>query len=98
MSDPAPAAIQDVGVDHGRLDIMVPEQLLDRPDVIAREQQIRSRKFSLFDRGTVGTMRIVVVGKRQRWRRSCRRSQGIRRRFPLSVTPCGERYGVGVVG
>ena len=33
-SHPAPAAVQDVGVDHGRRDVLVTQQLLYRSDVI----------------------------------------------------------------
>jgi hypothetical protein len=42
----APAAIQDVGVDHGRLDVTVAQQLLDRADVIACTQQIGSKSVA----------------------------------------------------
>ena len=34
-SDSSPATVQDVGVDHGCRDIGVPEQFLNRPDVVA---------------------------------------------------------------
>ncbi len=33
--------IQNVRVDHRRTDVPVPEQLLDRPDVVPRLQQVR---------------------------------------------------------
>jgi hypothetical protein len=38
--DPAGAAIEDVGIDLGRGDIPVSEQLLDGPDVIAHFEQV----------------------------------------------------------
>src|SRR5690349_941894 len=33
-------AVQDVGVDHGGLDILVPEQLLDGSDIVAAFQEM----------------------------------------------------------
>ena len=33
--------LYDVGVDHGRLDVRVPQVLLDLPDIHAVEQQVR---------------------------------------------------------
>ena len=36
-----PAAIQDMRVNHGGLHIFVPEEFLDRPDIIALLQQMR---------------------------------------------------------
>jgi len=39
-SDPPPAAVQNVGVNHGRTDIGVSEQLLNRADIVAIFQQM----------------------------------------------------------
>ena len=38
--DPAAPTVQDVGVDHGGLDAPVPQELLDRPDVVAVQQEV----------------------------------------------------------
>ena len=38
---PATAHVEDVGVDHGCLDIFVTEQLLDGADVVTRHEQVR---------------------------------------------------------
>ena len=43
-ADPSTTAAQDVGVDHGGADVAVPEELLDRPDVIAVLEQMRSER------------------------------------------------------
>jgi hypothetical protein len=32
--DASPALVQDMGVDHRRTDIAMPEQFLNRPDVV----------------------------------------------------------------
>lgn len=29
------ASVQDMGIDHGRTDVLMPKELLDRPDVVA---------------------------------------------------------------
>jgi hypothetical protein len=39
--DTAATPIQDMRVDHGRADIPVPQQLLDRPDVIPVFEEVR---------------------------------------------------------
>ena len=36
-----PAALQHVRIDHGRREIAVPEQFLNRPDVVTAHQQVR---------------------------------------------------------
>ncbi len=38
--DGEPAAVEDMGVDHGGLDVLVPEELLDRAYIIAVLQQV----------------------------------------------------------
>ena len=38
--DTVPAAAQDVGVDHRRADVAMPEQFLDRADVIAALEKL----------------------------------------------------------
>jgi hypothetical protein len=42
-----PSSIQDMGVDHGGLDIVVAEQLLDSADVVAVLDQMRRKGMSL---------------------------------------------------
>ena len=37
---PASGPVQNVGIDHRRFQILVPEQLLDRPDIISLVQQV----------------------------------------------------------
>jgi hypothetical protein len=44
--DSAPTAIQDVGVDHGRLHVRVAEEFLHRPDVIAGLEQMSRERMS----------------------------------------------------
>ena len=41
--DATPTAIQDMGVNHGRADIPVPEKLLDCPNIIAILKQVRGK-------------------------------------------------------
>jgi hypothetical protein len=38
--DPSTAAVEDVCVDHGRREVAVAQQLLDRPDVVAALEQV----------------------------------------------------------
>ena len=47
--DSPTTAVQNVGVNHGRTDILVPEQLLDRPNIIAVLKQVRGNAFKPFD-------------------------------------------------
>jgi hypothetical protein len=35
------ALVEDMGVDHRRADVPMPEQFLNRPDVVAVFQQVR---------------------------------------------------------
>lgn len=39
--DATPSAIEDVGIDHGRLETGMTEQLLQRPDIVARLEERR---------------------------------------------------------
>ena len=39
-------AVEYVGVDHGRRDILVPQELLDRADVAARFEHVRCEGVS----------------------------------------------------
>ena len=39
--DAPPALVQDVGIDHGRTHVAMPEQLLDRSDVVPGLEQMR---------------------------------------------------------
>ena len=45
---PAPS-VQDMGIDHSGRYIGMPEQLLNRPDVVAVLKQLRSNAFKPFD-------------------------------------------------
>ena len=38
---------QDVGVDHGRLDVLVAEELLNSADVVAGDQQVGGKATAL---------------------------------------------------
>jgi len=38
--------VEHVGIDHGGLHALVPEQLLYRPDVVAIHQQVRGERVS----------------------------------------------------
>ena len=42
----ASAAVQHVRVDHRRADVGVPEQFLNRPDVITRFEQVRGERVA----------------------------------------------------
>lgn len=47
-ADPSPAAVEDVGLDHGRLHAPVTEQFLDGANVIAvLKQSCRSEQLGL---------------------------------------------------
>jgi len=43
---PAPAAIEDVGVDHGRTYVPMAQQFLNRANVIACFQQMRRKRMT----------------------------------------------------
>ena len=45
-SDRARAPVQDVSVDHGRADVVVAQELLDRPDVVAIFQQMGGERVA----------------------------------------------------
>jgi hypothetical protein len=45
-SDRAWAAVQDVSVDHGGADVVVAQELLDRPDVVTIFQQVGSERVA----------------------------------------------------
>ena len=38
--EPQTAPVEHVGVDHGRLDVFLTEQLLNRPDIISVLQEV----------------------------------------------------------
>lgn len=40
------ASVQDMGIDHGRADILVPKEFLDGSDVIACFKQMRGKGMS----------------------------------------------------
>jgi hypothetical protein len=40
------ASVQDMGIDHGRADILVPKEFLDGADVIACFKQMRGKRMS----------------------------------------------------
>ena len=40
------ASVQDMGIDHGRADILVPKEFLDGADVIACFKQMRGKGMS----------------------------------------------------
>ena len=40
------ASVQDMGIDHGRADILVPKEFLDGTDVIACFKQMRGKGMS----------------------------------------------------
>ena len=42
--DAAAASVEDVAVDHGRADIFVPKELLNRPDVVAVFEETRRER------------------------------------------------------
>ena len=42
-ADSQSAAIEDVGIDHRRLDVFVAEEFLNRPDVVVGLQQVRGK-------------------------------------------------------
>lgn len=42
--DPASAPVEDVGVDHRRLHVLVSQQFLDRPDVVAVLEEVVGRR------------------------------------------------------
>jgi len=44
--DAAASAVEDMGVDHRRRDILVPQQLLHGPDVVAGLQQVGCKGMS----------------------------------------------------
>ena len=44
--DPAPAAIEDVGVDHGRTPVRLAQQFLNRANVIACFQPMRRKRMT----------------------------------------------------
>ena len=44
--DPFPSPVQDVGIDHRRLHVLMPEQFLNRADIIAIFQQVRGERVS----------------------------------------------------
>jgi len=48
-SDSPPATVQNMGVDHGCSNIGVPEQFLNRADVVAIFKQVRGNAFKPFD-------------------------------------------------
>lgn len=41
--DRQPAAIKDVSVDHGGLDVFVPEELLDGANIVSALQEVRGK-------------------------------------------------------
>jgi len=43
---PVTSFVQDMGVDHGRADIVVPEQLLDGPYIGAGFKQVRGKRMA----------------------------------------------------
>ena len=45
-SHSASAAIEDVGIDHCGIEIFVPEQFLNCPDVVTRFQQVSSEAMT----------------------------------------------------
>ena len=45
-SDRARAPVQNVSVDHGRADVVVAKELLDRPDVVAIFQQMGGERVA----------------------------------------------------
>ncbi len=40
---PAPATLQHMRVDHGRSDVLVPQEFLHRPNIVTVLQQVRSK-------------------------------------------------------
>jgi len=42
---PAPATVEDVGIDHRRAHVGMAEQFLNRADVVARLQQVRCERM-----------------------------------------------------
>ena len=40
---PAPATLQHVRVDHGRSDVLVPQEFLHGPNIVTILQQVRSK-------------------------------------------------------
>ena len=44
--DPFPSSVQYVGIDHCRLHVLMPEQFLNRADIIAIFQEVRGERVS----------------------------------------------------
>jgi hypothetical protein len=45
-ADTTATSIEDVGVDHGRLDVGVAQELLDGPDVVAGVEKVRGERMA----------------------------------------------------
>ncbi len=44
-ADTPPAAVQNMGVDHGRADVLVAQEFLHRADVVTIGQQMRGKRM-----------------------------------------------------
>ena len=44
------ALVQDVGVDHGGVDVAVAQQFLDRPDIVPIFQEVGSERMPVMPR------------------------------------------------
>ena len=45
--DASSALVQDMGVDHGGVDVAVPQQFLDRPDIVPFFQEMGSERMPI---------------------------------------------------
>lgn len=72
------AAVEHVGVDHGGLDVVVAEELLDSPDVIAVGEQVGGeRSAESVKGGWLGHPAWSTADRKARWRgRSAARASG----------------------
>jgi hypothetical protein len=87
--DSSAASVEDVGVDHGRLEVAVAEELLDRADVVAGFQQVGGEGVP---QGVRACGLGVGLRRRAAYRggaegRSCRRERPSP--LPVSARPAG---------